>query len=273
MDEWLLQLYNNLFVLGIILFWAALFAYVVVQKIYIKKKSQSLEVEAEMGRSSSKLFHDISGHIGTMSAYIYFLDNAMKDGEIDIDKMAKLRELSKFLIDYTKNMKHMVSDVYRSGDDKVELVDTLKRVVDTQVRACYRKTNIEVNEEYPDHPVYVSARIFEALFNVIRNACEALEEAKERRISVKMLEKGPNVYVFIEDSGPGMPKHVAARAFKYGFTTKEKGTGQGMTIAKESVEKSGGEIAFESEEGKGSIFTISLPILEKPKDKAADEDA
>ena len=66
----------------------------------------------------------------------------------------------------------------------------------------------------------------------------------------------------IQDTGSGIPKNVRTRVFDPFFTTKEigKGTGQGLSIARSVVvDKHGGSIHFETEEGKGTTFIIRLP--------------
>jgi signal transduction histidine kinase len=74
---------------------------------------------------------------------------------------------------------------------------------------------------------------------------------------------GLNVEVRVSDTGIGIPEAVRARVFEPFFTTKEvgKGTGQGLAIAYSViVDKHGGNIGFESAEGRGTTFIISLPL-------------
>jgi signal transduction histidine kinase len=72
------------------------------------------------------------------------------------------------------------------------------------------------------------------------------------------------VEVLISDTGTGIPEAIREQVFHPFFTTKEvgKGTGQGLSLAKSTVEKHGGEISFQTEEGRGTTFLIRLPIVQ-----------
>jgi signal transduction histidine kinase len=85
------------------------------------------------------------------------------------------------------------------------------------------------------------------------------------KIRIEMHEKGGFVHVRVSDEGIGMPEEQLARLFKIEYkesipgTEKERGTGLGLILCKEFIEKCGGSIAAESEEGKGSTFSFALP--------------
>jgi signal transduction histidine kinase len=78
--------------------------------------------------------------------------------------------------------------------------------------------------------------------------------------------------VLIGDTGPGIPEAIQQMVFHPFFTTKEigMGTGQGLSMAKSAVEKHGGEISFQSEQGQGTTFLIRLPLTQQ--DMSADSD-
>jgi signal transduction histidine kinase len=100
------------------------------------------------------------------------------------------------------------------------------------------------------------------------NAAHAIGEAmgtngEKGLIKVKTAHLGDTVQIDIEDSGTGIPVAIRNRIFDPFFTTKVvgKGTGQGLAIARSLVvDKHGGRLTFESEVGKGTAFSIILPI-------------
>jgi signal transduction histidine kinase len=67
------------------------------------------------------------------------------------------------------------------------------------------------------------------------------------------------------DTGTGIPKDVAQKIFTPLFTTKAKGMGFGLAICKRNIEAHGGHIKVQSEVGKGTTFTITIPINHKPE--------
>jgi signal transduction histidine kinase len=93
------------------------------------------------------------------------------------------------------------------------------------------------------------------------NALDALDEDK-RKISISTLPKDNQVLVVIEDAGCGIEAENLEHIFEPFFSTKPEveGTGMGLYVSYMIIKKHNGEILVESEIGKGSKFTISLPI-------------
>jgi len=98
------------------------------------------------------------------------------------------------------------------------------------------------------------------------NPGEALEIVRSKgEISIRTGTRGDNVFVEIEDTGNGIPPENINRVFDPGFTTKGVGvgTGLGLSICYNIVKKHRGIIQVESNEGKGSLFRLLLPVRQK----------
>jgi len=67
------------------------------------------------------------------------------------------------------------------------------------------------------------------------------------------------IFIYIEDTGVGIPENVKAKIFRPLFTTKSKGQGFGLAVCRRVIEAHGGTITFQSREGKGAKFTVELP--------------
>ena len=115
--------------------------------------------------------------------------------------------------------------------------------------------------------------IKQVLIILITNAAQAVKEAagaasqngkmKKGTITISTRLAQKNVEIHVTDTGPGIPAAVQPRIFDPFFTTKKigEGTGQGLAIAYASVvKKHGGEMTFETEEGKGTTFLITIPV-------------
>ena len=102
----------------------------------------------------------------------------------------------------------------------------------------------------------------QVLRNLILNAVDAMDGVHEKILKVGISQNGSNdmLQMFVEDTGCGIKKELIDKAFKAYFTTKEKGTGLGLTAVKSIVDSHRGKIEVDSEPGKGSLFAISLPI-------------
>ena len=108
----------------------------------------------------------------------------------------------------------------------------------------------------------------QVVLNIVVNAAHAIQDVCDKtgargKITIRTWMSGREVFISIADSGKGMPPDVMERIFDPFFTTKEvgKGTGQGLTIARSViVDKHGGKLSVDSEVGRGTTFTISLPV-------------
>ena len=95
------------------------------------------------------------------------------------------------------------------------------------------------------------------LSNLVKNAVEAQPQGGRVRLGTRSL--GPLVQLSVEDEGPGMPDDVQRRAFEPGFSTKNRGSGVGLFLARAIVEKHGGRIRIESRPGGGTAMQVELP--------------
>ena len=102
----------------------------------------------------------------------------------------------------------------------------------------------------------------QVFMNILVNASHAIPT--QGTITVKTRSADGNIYVAIADTGTGIPDETLGKIFDPFFTTKEvgKGTGLGLSIAYDIIKKHKGEIKVDSEVGKGTSFTISIPIVE-----------
>jgi PAS domain S-box-containing protein len=127
----------------------------------------------------------------------------------------------------------------------------------------------ELSTDFGDIPKVrcFASEINQVVLNLVVNAAHAIQEVvgttgNMGAISVRTRVEGADVIVDIQDSGSGIPPEVRDKLFDPFFTTKEvgKGTGQGLAIARSVVVKHGGALTFETEVGKGTTFSLRLPI-------------
>ena len=109
--------------------------------------------------------------------------------------------------------------------------------------------------------------INQVFLNLVVNAAHAIEDATaegERGvIGLRTSVDGDHVRISVADTGSGIPSAVAGRIYDPFFTTKDvgRGTGQGLAIARRIVvERHGGTLSFETEQGRGTTFHVRLPV-------------
>jgi PAS domain S-box-containing protein len=103
-----------------------------------------------------------------------------------------------------------------------------------------------------------AAQIRQVFINIILNALEAMPEGG--RLEIRARSKVEFVTVGFADTGCGIPESVTDKIFDPLFTTKPKGIGLGLAMCKSIMEGHGGDIGVKSKEGKGTTFTLSLPM-------------
>jgi len=108
-------------------------------------------------------------------------------------------------------------------------------------------------------PIRGDAAALEQLFgNVLTNAAQASPDRGRVRLSLRA-NGGPLLHLAIRDEGPGMSEEVRARAGEPLFSTKPEGTGLGLAIARRIAAAHGGSVSIDSELGRGTTVTITLP--------------
>lgn len=125
------------------------------------------------------------------------------------------------------------------------------------------------NEEYlvfqSDEEEIISkmdrTQLIRIITNLVKNATQAIPEIQNNKsILVTVKRKGDNVEITVRDNGIGIQKQDVDRVFEPKFTTKNSGMGLGLGIIKNIIENYKGTITFETEYGKGTTFTVTLPI-------------
>ena len=145
---------------------------------------------------------------------------------------------------------------WKSADLREGLDETLA-LVEHQTKA-----RIEIEKSYGDVPRVncYPGQLNQVFMNLIVNAIQAIDG--EGSIRIETRRESDEVIVRIADTGVGIPENDIARVFDPGFTTKGVGvgTGLGLSICYRIVQNHGGRLTVESEEGKGSVFTIAIPL-------------
>jgi len=120
--------------------------------------------------------------------------------------------------------------------------------------------DVDIVMEFPeDFMVAVDWYMIQRLFiNLLLNAVQAMPDGG--KLYVKAHREEDSHVIMIGDTGVGIPEEDVENLFKPLFTTKAKGTGLGLAVCKKIVDAHNGSIEVESKEGKGTIFTVTLPV-------------
>jgi signal transduction histidine kinase len=191
---------------------------------------------------------------------------AMKD-QVDLEYLRKdIADLIAESVDGTNRVRRIVQDLRdfsRSGEEKLELAD-LHAGLESTLNVVWNeiKYKAEVKREFGELPLVECriSQISQVFMNLLVNAAQAIPE--RGTITLRSGHEQDFVWVAISDTGQGIPPEILPRIFDPFFTTKPigKGTGLGLSVSYGIIEKHGGHIDVRSEQGRGTTFTVWLPV-------------
>lgn len=226
---------------------------------------------AALGKMAAGIAHEINNPLAVIGEQAGWIKDLL--GAQDLSQSPSLKELAdtvnkiEYHINRAKTVTHRLLGFARRMEPVTEKVN-ISKVLDDTIdflgnEARYR--NIEVHTDYaPDLPVTTSdsSQLQQVFLNILNNAIDAIGKDGEISIKSKFIPDNNEIAIEISDNGPGIPKEMLNKVFDPFFTTKEvgKGTGLGLSISYSIVEKLKGRMLAASEEGKGTTFTIYLPV-------------
>jgi len=157
----------------------------------------------------------------------------------------------------------------RSSDKdqkKFSVTDCIDSTLDL-LKGAAKKERVTVEKNYAEYIPLIQGnpnQISQVFMNVISNAYQAIQGEGQIRIAADYLKEQRQVRIRVADSGQGIAPENMTKIFDPFFTTKDvgQGTGLGLSISYGIVRGHGGDITVESEPGKGTVFTVSLPVAE-----------
>lgn len=179
-----------------------------------------------------------------------------------------LGNLIKESLDGADRVKKIVQDLkgFSRFDEAEHKIADINSGLDSTINIVWNelKYKAKVKRDYGNLPMIKCnlGQLNQVFMNILVNASHAIE--KQGEITVKTWSDEDYIFVSISDTGSGIPEDKISRIFEPFFTTKEvgKGTGLGLSIAYDIVKKHNGDMEVESVVGKGTTFTIKIPLIE-----------
>jgi signal transduction histidine kinase len=267
-------------------------------------QNQLLQQEklASLGQMAAGVAHEINNPVGFINSNLSMLEKYSErsialfdlldkieskvDDETISNEIASTKKKCKYN-NLRKNLQSIIAESQEGVERVKRIVNDLKNFsrvdeaewqwvdlhsgIDSTLNIAWNeiKYKAEVHKHYGNLPAIecVPSQLNQVFMNLLVNAAQAIKESGNIYIRSKCVDE--HVIIEIEDDGDGIPKDIIGKIFDPFFTTKEvgKGTGLGLSLSYGIIKKHQGDLNVESVKGKGTIFTITLPIKQPMPDK------
>lgn len=237
----------------------------------LRDVSQLKEIDTLKSDFVSTVSHDLRSPLTLMRGYASMLEMA---GELNEQQKSYIR----MIVQGVENMAKLVNNLLDLGRidfgvglqvENIPVLDIVERVISSlQLQATQKNISlgIEIPKDLPATVEADQALLHQAVYNLVENALKYTPEGGA--VTVHLQCTSTALIFAIEDSGIGIPKSDLARLFEkfYRGTNREalaqRGTGLGLAIVKSIAERHGGKVWVDSELGKGSIFSLQIPLVQ-----------
>ncbi|MDD2337219.1 MAG: ATP-binding protein [Geobacteraceae bacterium] len=225
-----------------------------------------------LGTLAAGLAHEIKNPLGGIKGSAQLLERELPDG-------SELREYTSIMLKEVGRVNRIVEELLSLTTPRklklthVDIHQVIGDIVTLQKRAAVTKNIAFVQDfDLSIPPILADEALITQLFlNLIKNGVEAINDSGQIRILTRVLsdysmtKKGERfsrmVVIDVVDDGLGISKEILENLFTPFFTTKSKGTGLGLAICHKIVNEHRGLIKVDSDPGKGSVFTVMLPLV------------
>jgi PAS domain S-box-containing protein len=262
--------------------------------IYVEDITEKRNKEAQLRRAenlaslttlAAGVAHEIKNPLGSLSIHIQLIQKAMArneeiyrdahpDGKNDdagdpesyfglLDKYLgvvneEIDRLNRIVVDFLFAVRPMTME-YRENDINA-LIGELTEFVWHELGRAHIRCVLDLDKDMPRFS-FDERYIKQALLNLIKNAMVAMPKGGTITITTK--KKDEEVHISVKDTGIGIPEDNLPKIFEPYFTTKDTGSGLGLTLVFKIIREHRGEITVKSKEGEGTVFFITLPIPQK----------
>ncbi len=229
----------------------------------VQDRMKEADRMASIGRLAAGLAHEINNPLGIIMGYTGLLIKELKDNGqavADLQVINRNAEACKKIVEDLLNFSRTTESV----PEQMNINAVIDEVLD-MLSYRLREKDAAIQREYQDGIPELTAdakKIRQVFINIIMNAFQAIDRGGKITIVTVYDKSADRVRVSISDSGCGIPGENINKVFEPFFTTKQPGdgTGLGLSVSYGIVREHGGEITVESTHGKGSTFTVSLPL-------------
>jgi signal transduction histidine kinase len=223
-------------------------------------KSEREGAWREMAR---QVAHEIKNPLTPMKLSLQYLQKAITNNTGDLNELTK--SVAATLVEQIDHLSQIAgqfsqfANIANPRNEVFDLNETLKMTI--QLHSL--EDDVLMDWTPVESPVLINAdktHINRLFTNLIQNASQAVPDTRKVHIEIYETIQNGSILITIKDNGNGIPANMRSKIFTPNFTTKTSGTGLGLAMCKGIIEQSKGDIWFETAEGEGTTFYVTLPL-------------
>ena len=240
------------------------------ERIEIQRKLEKTQIQllqsakmASLGKLAAGVAHQLNNPLGGITLYAKLVleeydlvDEARNDVQRILKDAQRCRDTVRELLEFARQTRQFMkpNDINRAIERTLFLLENQTLFHNIEIQKCLAAQLPMVHADIQ--------QLNHMFMNIILNAAQAMDGNGRLRLSTRMAGEDGRVVIEIADTGPGIPEKALEHIFEPFFTTKEegKGTGLGLSIVYGIVENHRGKIKVDSRPGRGTVFTIELPV-------------
>ncbi|MFC0525004.1 ATP-binding protein [Pontibacillus salicampi] len=234
---------------------------VVTRDISDRKEAEEMMIRSEKmsvaGQLAAGIAHEIRNPLTSIKGFLQLLQLGVegKEGYYSImnEEIEKMETITSELLFISKPMTNDIK-----SESLASMLEDVCTLLESQAKLQHIHLVLDCNQNYYVH--CDRSQIKQVFINVIKNAVEVMEDGGQITIETRQID---SFYAIdVKDEGPGIPRHLINKITEPFFTTKKNGTGLGLMITKQILERHHGRLEIINNEPFGSIFRVLLPIQE-----------
>lgn len=233
----------------------------------VERSAEALSrTEREMAwkEMAQQIAHEIKNPLTPMKLNLQQLLRAWNDKSPDLEE--RFRKTTEILINRIESLSDIATEFSEFArmpepkGNKMVINDVVIEIVDLYTAV----ERVTITTDIPEQKIIVFAdyqQIIRAMNNLVRNAFQAIPQDQKGQVTISLKETETDAVIEIRDTGSGINPELKDKIFLPNFSTKSSGMGLGLAIVDKIIKSANGKIWFETEEGKGTSFYFSLPLL------------
>ena len=238
---------------------------------HLEKEMQQIKTQSALNQMAGLLAHEIRNPLGGVRGYVDLLTESLEQNDPRMEMIDHIIESIGRLDEIVANFQLFTRPV-KPNFEEIDLCEFAREVLaffEQSAGLKEKAIQLDINLNCEEKPIRVRidpVLLEQSMMAVLDNAMKAMNiggviRAEIRRESSLKQRNQERVFLVITDSGEGMSKEVLQELFTPFFTTREKGLGLGLAIARNFLTLQGGRIIVNSEEGIGTTVSLVLPII------------